>query len=98
MRHEQCENAIGKRMVLDGFDMIRPKKGWSHIAIPDKQTLVSDAGKLFVLDQLLTQLKTQGHRVLIYSQMTKMIDLLEVCIFFIKLNYCEIECLERKSV
>lgn len=78
IRHNSCENVIGKRLVSEGFDCIRPKKGWSHISIPDKQTLVSDAGKLFVLDQLLTQLKTQGHRVLIYSQMTKMIDLLEV--------------------
>lgn len=40
--------------------------------------LVTDAGKLTVLDNLLKRLKEQGHRVLIYSQMTKMIDLLEV--------------------
>jgi len=39
---------------------------------------VTDAGKLSVLDSLLRRLKEQGHRVLIYSQMTKMIDLLEV--------------------
>lgn len=31
-----------------------------------------------VLDQLLTRLKPEGHRVLIYSQMTKMINILEV--------------------
>lgn len=31
-----------------------------------------------MLDGLLTKLKAQGHRVLIYSQMTRMIDLLEV--------------------
>lgn len=47
------------------------------IIMPDKETLVSDAGKLFVLDNLLNKLKAEGHRVLIYSQMTKMIDLLE---------------------
>jgi DNA helicase INO80 len=43
----------------------------------DKETLVFDAGKLFVLDGLLVRLKAEGHRVLIYSQMTRMIDLLE---------------------
>jgi DNA helicase INO80 len=43
----------------------------------DKETLVFDAGKLFVLDGLLARLKCEGHRVLIYSQMTRMIDLLE---------------------
>lgn len=47
-------------------------------SLADKQTLVTDAGKLSVLDSLLRRLKEQGHRVLIYSQMTKMIDLLEV--------------------
>lgn len=41
---------------------------------------MTDAGKLSVLDSLLRRLKEQGHRVLIYSQMTKMIDLLEVCL------------------
>jgi hypothetical protein len=37
----------------------------------DKETLVFDAGKLFVLDGLLARLKAEGHRVLIYSQMTR---------------------------
>lgn len=55
-----------------------PGYGWSGVTIPDKETLISDAGKLSVLDSLLTRLKAEGHRVLIYSQMTKMIDLLEV--------------------
>ena len=38
---------------------------------------MSDSGKLHVLDSLLARLKAEGHRVLIYSQMTRMIDLLE---------------------
>lgn len=44
----------------------------------DGETLIADSGKLFVLDQLLTRLKAEDHRVLIYSQMTRMIDILEV--------------------
>ncbi|KAJ8926846.1 hypothetical protein NQ314_020697 [Rhamnusium bicolor] len=59
-------------------DNVRPVNGWSNIVIPDKETLVTDSGKLSVLDGLLKRLKEEGHRVLIYSQMTKMIDLLEV--------------------
>ena len=47
------------------------------ITIPDRHSLISDAGKLYVLDGLLARLKEGGHRVLIYSQMTRMIDLLE---------------------
>jgi len=49
---------------------------WFSLA--EKEALVSDAGKLYVLDSLLQRLKVDGHRVLIYSQMTRMIDLLEV--------------------
>lgn len=47
---------------------------------------MTDAGKLSVLDSLLRRLKEQGHRVLIYSQMTKMIDLLEVCFTYLLLH------------
>lgn len=46
----------------------------------DRSTLLSDSGKLAVLDSLLNRMKVEGHRVLIYSQMTKMIDILEVCV------------------
>ncbi|XP_030748497.1 chromatin-remodeling ATPase INO80 [Sitophilus oryzae] len=59
------------------LETVMPVHGWSNIAIPDKESLVTDSGKLFVLDCLLKKLKEEGHRVLIYSQMTKMIDLLE---------------------
>lgn len=48
-----------------------------------KETVVTDSGKLQVLDNLLATLKDQGHRVLIYSQMTRMIDILEVGMFLI---------------
>ncbi|KAJ8953246.1 hypothetical protein NQ318_015827 [Aromia moschata] len=59
------------------MENIRPVNSWSNIVIPDKESLVTDSGKLSVLDGLLRRLKEEGHRVLIYSQMTKMIDLLE---------------------
>lgn len=44
----------------------------------DKESLIMESGKLHTLDVLLSRLKSHGHRVLIYSQMTRMIDLLEV--------------------
>jgi len=46
--------------------------------IADRELLVVDSGKLVALDMLLSRLKDGGHRVLVYSQMTKMIDILEV--------------------
>ncbi|XP_069493608.1 chromatin-remodeling ATPase INO80 [Ambystoma mexicanum] len=60
-----------------GLLAVRPQNGWSFIKIPDKESLITDSGKLYALDVLLTRLKSHGHRVLIYSQMTRMIDLLE---------------------
>ncbi|XP_028128884.1 chromatin-remodeling ATPase INO80 [Diabrotica virgifera virgifera] len=62
---------------FNAVDNLRPVNGFSNIVIPDKESLVTDSGKLSVLDGLLKRLKEEGHRVLIYSQMTKMIDLLE---------------------
>jgi chromatin-remodeling ATPase INO80 len=57
----------------------------------DKQSLISDGGKLTVLDELLQKLKSQGHRVLVYSQMTKMIDLLEEFMYYRKHTYMRLD-------
>lgn len=76
-RFDHCDSKEGWELIDSAVNDIHPTHGWSYITIPDKQALVSDAGKLTVLDSLLTRLKSEGHRVLIYSQMTKMIDLLE---------------------
>jgi hypothetical protein len=56
--------------------------GSSKIKIPSFSALVKDSGKLRLLDGLLTKLKKEGHRVLIYSQMTAMLDILEVSVLF----------------
>jgi SNF2 family DNA or RNA helicase len=39
-------------------------------------TLIRSSGKLMLLDKLLVRLKETGHRVLIFSQMVRMLDLL----------------------
>lgn len=38
--------------------------------------LIASSGKMMLLDQLLTKLKKDNHRVLIFSQMVKMLDIL----------------------
>ena len=53
------------------------KKGFTPIQVPPRMRLVSDCGKLAKLDALLHKLKEGGHRVLLYFQMVKMIDLME---------------------
>uniref|UniRef100_A0A8B9LWN0 Chromodomain helicase DNA binding protein 4a n=1 Tax=Astyanax mexicanus TaxID=7994 RepID=A0A8B9LWN0_ASTMX len=43
----------------------------------DGSALTKSSGKLLLLHKMLRKLKEGGHRVLIFSQMTKMLDLLE---------------------
>ncbi|XP_039620982.1 helicase SRCAP isoform X2 [Polypterus senegalus] len=44
---------------------------------PDLRLIQYDCGKLQTLHVLLRQLKSNGHRVLIFTQMTRMLDVLE---------------------
>ncbi|KAI8393737.1 SNF2 family N-terminal domain-containing protein [Radiomyces spectabilis] len=41
------------------------------------QHIVDNAGKMLVLDKLLTRFKAQGSRVLLFSQMSRVLDILE---------------------
>jgi hypothetical protein len=43
------------------------------------EAIVRNSGKLVLLDKLLKRLKDRGHRVLIFSQMVRMLDILQVC-------------------
>lgn len=40
------------------------------------KAIITSSGKMMLLDQLLTKLKKDNHRVLIFSQMVKMLDIL----------------------
>ncbi|KAL4238749.1 putative DNA helicase ino80 [Mactra antiquata] len=75
------------KMKPQGLLGVEPKHGYSGVYVPGKEKIISDAGKLYVLDILLQRLKHEGHRVLIYSQMTKMIDLLEEYMWHRKHTY-----------
>ncbi|KAI8823631.1 SNF2 family N-terminal domain-containing protein [Fimicolochytrium jonesii] len=55
----------------------RPGVGWGFLTVPSVERLVVDSGKMLVLDKLLATLKAGGHRVLIFFQMTLMMDLME---------------------
>jgi hypothetical protein len=50
---------------------------------PDKKLVQFDSGKLQTLAELLRELKKGGHRALIFTQMSKMLDILEA---FLNLN------------
>ncbi|RLU19108.1 hypothetical protein DMN91_009466 [Ooceraea biroi] len=49
---------------------------------PDPRLIQYDCGKLQSLDHLLRKLKSENHRVLIFTQMTRMLDVLEAFLNF----------------
>lgn len=53
-----------------------------QIAFPDPSLLQYDCGKLQELTRLLREKKAGGHRVLIFTQMTKILDILEIFLNF----------------
>ena len=52
---------------------------------------IENSGKMCLLDKLLPKLQGQGSRVLIFSQMTRVLDLLEDYFWMKEYNYCRID-------
>lgn len=59
------------------FDTLHHAQVKLQIAFPDRSLLQYDCGKLQVLAGMLKDLKSAGHRVIIFTQMTRMLDILE---------------------
>jgi len=53
--------------------------------------LINVSGKMIILDKLLAKLKKENHQVLIFSQMTSMLDILEDYCNFRGYKYCRID-------
>ena len=53
--------------------------------------LVENAGKMILLDKLLPRLQARGSRVLVFSQMTRMLDILEDYMHWRGYQYCRID-------
>ncbi|CAG0902990.1 unnamed protein product [Cyprideis torosa] len=53
--------------------------------------LVDNCGKMVLLDRLLPRLKEEGSRVLIFSQMTRMMDILDDYLWWRKYKYCRLD-------
>lgn len=75
--------------VLDG---LRPDEvPHTNMRVPQLHKLILDSGKLAKLDKLLAELKANGHRVLVYFQMTRMIDLMEEYLSFRQYKYLRLD-------
>ncbi|KAL3831416.1 hypothetical protein ACJMK2_023167 [Sinanodonta woodiana] len=55
------------------------------------ENLVKVSGKMMVLDRMLEALQKRGHKVLIFSQMTKMLDIIEDFCYLRKYGYCRLD-------
>jgi len=55
------------------------------------QHLVDNSGKMAILDKLLVHLKANGSRVLLFSQMSRMLDILEDYCLWKGYDYCRID-------
>ncbi|KAI9758913.1 MAG: hypothetical protein M4579_002724 [Chaenotheca gracillima] len=53
--------------------------------------LINNAGKMEMLDKLLTRMRKTGSRVLIFSQMSRLLDILEDYCVFREYKYCRID-------
>ncbi|KMP03125.1 ISWI chromatin-remodeling complex ATPase ISW2 [Coccidioides immitis RMSCC 2394] len=67
------------------------KGRYTNITVPSMRRFVTDSGKLAKLDELLRELKNGGHRVLLYFQMTRMIDLMEEYLTYRNYKYCRLD-------
>ena len=66
-----------RMLVSEHLERIRFATVRQQLFFPDRRLVQYDCGKLQQLARLLMDLKSGGHRVLIFTQMSKMLDILE---------------------
>ncbi|KAJ3678064.1 hypothetical protein LUZ60_001867 [Juncus effusus] len=88
----------GKKIALNWI-LVALKKCCNHPYLFEGQepnnssfsSLVAASGKLQFLEKLLPKLKERGNRVIIFSQTTKMLDILEDFLSFLNFSYFRID-------
>ncbi|KAF5377629.1 hypothetical protein D9615_005291 [Tricholomella constricta] len=63
----------------------------STMQVPEAKRLIYDSAKLARLDSLLQELKLGDHRVLVYFQMTRMMDLMEEYLIYRQYKYLRLD-------
>uniref|UniRef100_A0A182PG61 Helicase domino n=1 Tax=Anopheles epiroticus TaxID=199890 RepID=A0A182PG61_9DIPT len=74
---EQQWEATMAEQIQPAIQLLHPIISAMSTQFPDPRLIQYDCGKLQTLDRLLKKLKSEGHRVLIFTQMTRMLDVLE---------------------
>ncbi|CAJ1967449.1 unnamed protein product [Sphenostylis stenocarpa] len=78
-------------VLLPLLSPIRPAIVRRQVYFPDRRLIQFDCGKLQELANLLRKLKSEGHRALIFTQMTKMLDILEAFINLYGYTYMRLD-------
>jgi SWI/SNF-related matrix-associated actin-dependent regulator of chromatin subfamily A member 5 len=79
----QLRKCCGHPYLFEGVE--------DRTADPLGEHLVDNCGKLFMVDKLLKKLKERGSRVLIFTQMTRVLDILEDFMVMRNHQYCRID-------
>lgn len=96
----QGQGASGSRSALLNIVMqLRKCAGHPYLfpGVEDRtlpplgEHLVENCGKMVLLDKLLKRLKERGHRVLLFTQMTRILDIMEDYMVMRQFQYCRID-------
>ncbi|XP_046901658.1 SWI/SNF-related matrix-associated actin-dependent regulator of chromatin subfamily A member 5 isoform X2 [Hypomesus transpacificus] len=79
----QLRKCCNHPYLFDGAEPGPPYTTDIHLSV--------NSGKMAVLDKLLPKMKAQGSRVLIFSQMTRMLDILEDYCMWKNYGYCRLD-------
>jgi len=79
----QLRKCCGHPYLFDGVE--------DRTLDPLGEHLVFDCGKLAVIDKLLKKLQERGSRVLIFTQMTRILDILENYMVMRGFKYCRLD-------
>jgi len=86
------ENMNLRKVCNHPFLFGEPKsEDGQNIGDVNPEIIVAASGKFVILDIILKKLKAQGHKVLIFSQMTALLDILEDYLRNREWRYCRID-------
>lgn len=87
IRHlEENTKFLNFELIPYHFFLVRLK-----LCFPNKKIAIYDSGKLNMMMELLKKLKTQGHKIIIFTQMSKMLDIFEFALNTFNFTYVRLD-------
>ena len=90
-----CNHPYLLRGVEDNILQKQPKDEDGTNITDENVLMIKACGKLVLIDKLLPKLKAAGHKVLIFSQMVRMLDILEDYLIYKNYSYERIDGTKR---